>query len=218
MTDISDAVPRRVVAAPAAERLPPGQLVTRKWPVLHYSQVPVVDQDAWRFEVSGLVERPLSLRWQDLARFPRQETLCDIHCVTRWSRYDNLFAGIPVQAVLALARVRPEAKYVMVHAAPDYTTNLPLADLDRPENLLATHHSGEPLPPEHGGPIRLLVPHLYFWKSAKWVTGFELLEEDWPGFWEDNGYRMRGDPWAEERYGRPDHARMRRGAAIGYRS
>ena len=203
--------PTRVVAASRPDRLPPGQIVTRKWPVLHYSHVPVIDPAKWRFEVSGLVERPLTLRWADLERFPRQETVCDIHCVTRWSRYDNVFAGVPVQAILAEAGVRPEAKFVMVHAAPDYTTNLPLAELDRPENLLATHHSGEPLAAEHGGPIRLLVPHLYFWKSAKWVTGLELMEEDWPGFWEDNGYHMRGDPWEEERFGRPDHARMRRG-------
>ena len=118
---------------------------------------------------------------------------------------------MPVQAILAEAGVRPEAKFVTVHAAPDYTTNLPLAELDRPENLLATHHSGEPLAAEHGGPIRLLVPHLYFWKSAKWVTGLELMAEDWPGFWEDNGYHMRGDPWEEERFGRPDYTRMRRG-------
>ena len=203
--------PRRVIAPRNPERLPPGQIVTRKWPVLHYSHVPVLDPARWRFEVTGLVERPLTLRWEDLGRFPRQETVCDIHCVTRWSRYDNVFAGVPVQAILAEAGVRPEAKFVMVHAAPDYTTNLPLADLDRPENLLATHHGGEPLAAEHGGPIRLLVPHLYFWKSAKWVTGLELLEEDWPGFWEDNGYHMRGDPWAEERFGRPDYTRMRRG-------
>jgi DMSO/TMAO reductase YedYZ molybdopterin-dependent catalytic subunit len=203
--------PARVIAPTRPDRLPPGQVVTRKWPVLHYSHVPIIDPPKWRFEVSGLVDRPLTLRWEDLERFPRQETVCDIHCVTRWSRYDNVFAGVPVQAILAEAGVRPEAKFVMVHAAPDYTTNLPLADLDRRENLLATHHGGEPLAAEHGGPIRLLVPHLYFWKSAKWVTGLELMEEDWPGFWEDNGYHMRGDPWDEERFGRPDHARMRRG-------
>jgi len=206
----STAVPR-VVVPPRADRLPPGQIVTRKWPVLHYSHVPLIDPARWRFEVTGLVDRPLTLRWEDLDRFPRQETVCDIHCVTRWSRYDNVFTGVPVQAILAEAGVRPEAKFVMVHAEPDYTTNLPLADLDRPENLLATHHGGEPLAAEHGGPIRLLVPHLYFWKSAKWVTGLELLEEDWPGFWEDNGYHMRGDPWGEERFGRPDPVRMRRG-------
>ena len=114
-------------------------------------------------------------------------------------------------AVLERAGLKPEARHVLVHAEPDYTTNLPLADLDREANLLATHFSGEPLSPEHGGPVRVVVPHLYFWKSAKWVTGFEVLQEDWPGFWEENGYHMRGDPWAEQRFGRPDPARMRRG-------
>jgi DMSO/TMAO reductase YedYZ molybdopterin-dependent catalytic subunit len=210
MSEPAKPVPR-VVAAPPPERLPPGQIVTRKWPVLHYGHVPMIRPEAWRLEVTGLVEQPLSLGWDDLERFPRQETACDIHCVTRWSRYDNVFAGIPVRALLAAARPRAEAAFVLIHAAPDYTTNLPIADLDREANLLATHHNGEPLAAEHGGPIRLLVPHLYFWKSAKWVTGLEFLDEDWPGFWEQNGYHMRGDPWAEERFGRPDHARMRRG-------
>jgi DMSO/TMAO reductase YedYZ molybdopterin-dependent catalytic subunit len=192
-------------------RLPPGQVLTRKWPVLHYSHVPRIDTGTWRFAIGGLVERPLSLSWSELDRFPRREVLCDIHCVTSWSRFDNRFSGVPVSALLAEARPLPSACYVLVHAAPDYTTNLPLTDLDREENLLATHHSGEPLPAEHGGPVRLLVPHLYFWKSAKWVTGFELLAEDRAGFWEQNGYHMRGDPWREERYGGIEHARMRRG-------
>ena len=196
---------------PTRPRLPPGQIVTRKWPVLHYSPVPTVDLRAWRFEVTGLVERALSLTWDELQAMPRRETACDIHCVTRWSRYDNVFEGVPVQAILERAGVRPEAGYAMVHASQDYTTNLPLADRDRPANLRALRHNGELRPPEHGGPVRLLVPHLYFWKSAKWVTGFELLEEDSPGFWERNGYHMRGDPWQEERYGRPDPVRMRRG-------
>ena len=194
-----------------ARRLPPGQIVTRKWPVLHYGTVPSFDAATWRFRVSGLVERPGELTWSELQALPRQETLCDIHCVTRWSRYDNVFEGVPVRALFQRAGVRPEARYVLVHAEHGYTTNLPLEDLDRPENLLALSHNGEPLPPEHGGPVRLLVPHLYFWKSAKWVRGFELMEEDYPGFWEQNGYHMRGDPWREERYGRPDPARMRRG-------
>lgn len=193
------------------DRLPPGQIVTRKWPVLHYGTVPAVDLETWRFGVTGLVAQPLSLTWSELLAMPRRETVCDIHCVTRWSRFDNVFGGVPVQAVLERAGPSPDARYVLVHAEQDYTTNLPLADLDRPENLLALTHGGEPLPPEHGGPVRLLVPHLYFWKSAKWVTGFELIAEDEPGFWERNGYHMRADPWREERYGRPDPARMRRG-------
>jgi DMSO/TMAO reductase YedYZ molybdopterin-dependent catalytic subunit len=192
-------------------RLPPGQIITRKWPVLHFGTVPAVDLAAWRFEVYGAVEQPLSLSWAELQALPRQQTVCDIHCVTRWSRYDNAFEGVPVREILVRARPRPSAAFVLVHAENGFTTNLPLADLDRPANLLATTHDGEPLPSEHGGPVRLLVPHLYFWKSAKWVRGFELLEEDYPGFWEQNGYHMRGDPWAEERYGRPDPARMRRG-------
>ena len=192
-------------------RLPPGQVLTKKWPVLHYSHVPKVDLATWRFRIWGAVERPLELSWEEMISQPRADVLCDIHCVTTWSRFDNRFAGPAVSPLLALARPLASASHVMVHALPDYTTNLPLSDLDRPENLLATHHDGEPLNPEHGGPIRLLVPHLYFWKSAKWVTGFELLEEDWPGFWEENGYHMRGDPWAEERYSRPDPKRMRRG-------
>jgi len=192
-------------------RLPPGQILTRKWPVLHYSHVPTVDPATWRFRIWGAVEHPFEITWSDLGAFPRVDVRCDIHCVTRWSRFDNNFSGVPVRALLSRATPLASARHVLVHADPDYTTNLPLADLDRPENLLATHHDGEPLPPEHGGPIRLVVPHLYLWKSAKWVTGFELMEEDWPGFWEENGYHMRGDPWAEERYGRPDPARMRRG-------
>jgi DMSO/TMAO reductase YedYZ molybdopterin-dependent catalytic subunit len=194
-----------------ARRLPPGQIVTRKWPVLHYGTVPTFDAAAWRFRISGLVERPAELTWSELQALPRQETLCDIHCVTRWSRYDNVFEGVPVRTLLERAGVRPEARYALVHAEHGYTTNLPLEDLDRAENLLALSHNGEPLPAEHGGPVRLLVPHLYFWKSAKWVRGFELLADDYPGFWEQNGYHMRGDPWREERYGRPDPARMRRG-------
>jgi DMSO/TMAO reductase YedYZ molybdopterin-dependent catalytic subunit len=192
-------------------RLPPGQIVTRKWPVLHYGMVPPFDPAAWRFRITGAVARPVELAWAELLALPRSETLCDIHCVTRWSRYDNLFAGVPVRALLERAGVRPEARYALVHAEHGFTTNLPLDDLDRPENLLALSHDGEPLTPEHGGPVRLLVPHLYFWKSAKWVRGIELLEEDYPGFWEQNGYHMRGDPWHEERYGRPDPVRMRRG-------
>jgi DMSO/TMAO reductase YedYZ molybdopterin-dependent catalytic subunit len=209
-------MPDRVDARDSSlPRLPPGQIVTRKWPVLHYGTVPSVDLRTWRFEVRGAVERAFSLSWDELKALPMRETARDIHCVTRWTRYDNVFEGVPVELLLRRADVKPDAAFVLVHAAQDFTTNLPLEDLDRPANLLALRHNGEPLPPEHGGPVRLLVPHLYFWKSAKWVTGFELLEEDSPGFWERNGYHMRGDPWSEERYGRPDPVRMRRGPRAG---
>jgi DMSO/TMAO reductase YedYZ molybdopterin-dependent catalytic subunit len=182
-------------------RVPPGQSKTEKWPVLHYGDVPEVDLGTWTFEVSGLVDAPFSLSYEELKSLPVQDTVCDIHCVTRWSRLDNVFEGVPVQALLRRAKPRSDARFVLVHAEQGFTTNLPLSDLDRPENLLAWRHNGEDLTAEHGWPLRLVVPHLYFWKSAKWVRGLELLSEDMPGFWEQNGYHMRGDPWQQERYG-----------------
>jgi len=193
------------------ERLPPGQIITQKWPVLHYGTVPRVDTASWKFEVSGSVEHPFQMPWAELLELPRQKTLCDIHCVTRWSRYDNEFEGVPLKPLLERAGVKPETRYVLVHAEQGFTTNVPMEDFTRDANILALSFNGEPLTAEHGGPVRLLIPHLYFWKSAKWVTGFEFLDEDYPGFWEQNGYHMRGEPWAEERYGRPDYTRMRRG-------
>jgi DMSO/TMAO reductase YedYZ molybdopterin-dependent catalytic subunit len=202
---------RRDDRKPDAVRLPPGQILTRKWPVLHYGLVPRVDRSAWELRVSGAVEHPFTITWNELTALPRQETVCDIHCVTRWSRYDNVFEGISLAPILARAGLRPEVSHVLVHAENGFTTNLPLDDFARPANLLALKHNGEDLTAEHGGPARLVVPHLYFWKSAKWVRGFEFLLGDSPGFWEQNGYHMRGDPWAEERFGRPDPARMRRG-------
>jgi len=183
------------------DRLPPGQVVTTKWPVLHYGDVPRVATEGWTFTVSGAVDRPFTLSYDELLALPRTTVGCDIHCVTRWSRLDNTFEGVPVQLLLQRAGVRPDARYCLVLAEQGFTTNLPLSDLDRPDNLIALKHDGEWLTAEHGWPARLLVPHLYFWKSAKWVRGLELLEQDMPGFWEQNGYHMRGDPWNEERYG-----------------
>ena len=182
------------------DRLPPGQILTKKWPVLHYGLVPAVDTDAWTFEVSGLVDRPYSITWEELLTLPRTTVRCDIHCVTTWSRFDNSFEGVAVRLLLERAGVKPAARFCLVHAEQDFTTNLPLGDLDRPDNLIALKHDGDWLTPEHGGPARLLVPHLYFWKSAKWVRGFELLEQDIPGFWEQNGYHMYGDPFREQRF------------------
>jgi DMSO/TMAO reductase YedYZ molybdopterin-dependent catalytic subunit len=169
--------------------------------VLHYGDVPSVDTKRWTFEVSGGVERPYTLTYDELLALPRHTVRCDMHCVTRWSRLDNTFEGVAVQLLLERAGVRPEARYCLVLAEQNFTTNLPLSDLDRADNLIALKWGGEWLAPEHGWPARLLVPHLYLWKSAKWVRGFELLERDIPGFWEQNGYHMRGDPWQEERYG-----------------
>ena len=194
------------------ERLPPGQTETAKWPVLHYGNVPRVDVSRWSFRVYGEVERPYEISWEEFTALPRHDVLCDIHCVTHWSRYDNTFSGVPVPLLLERALVRPGATHALVHAEQDFTTNLPLEDLVRDANLIATHHGGAPLSAEHGGPARLVVPHLYFWKSAKWVRGIELMSGDFPGFWEQNGYHMRGDPWAEQRFGRPDPVRMRRGS------
>ncbi|MGH7537170.1 MAG: sulfite oxidase-like oxidoreductase [Gemmatimonadales bacterium] len=183
------------------DRLPPGQVLTTKWPVLHYGLVPNVDTRTWTFTVDGLVERPYVLTYEELLALPRKTVRCDIHCVTTWSRFDNAFEGVAVQLLLQRAGVSSEAKYCLVSAEQGFTTNLSLIDLDRPDNLIAVKHDGEWLTPEHGGPARVLVPHLYFWKSAKWVRGLTLLDEDVPGFWEQNGYHMRGDPWTEERYG-----------------
>ena len=181
-------------------RLPPGQSLTLKWPVLHYGSVPQFDPSSWNFRVSGLVQHPLSFTWEEFGRLPRSEHTSDFHCVTRWSRFDNHWTGVPMHEILARAKPLPDARYVLVHAEQGYTANIPLSDLDRDDELLATHHDGEPLTPEHGYPLRLIVPHLYGWKSVKWVRGLEFLAQDAAGFWERNGYHMRGDPFREQRF------------------
>jgi len=181
-------------------RIPPGQVLTQKWPVLHYGDVPKVDLATWDFQLVGLVENPLRLSWSDFKALPRTSVHCDIHCVTRWSRLDNTFEGVAFKELYDRVVPGPKAKFVMVHAERGFTTNIPLADLLEPNVILADTHDGKPLPNEHGGPLRLVVPHLYFWKSAKWARGLEFLSADQPGFWEQYGYHMRGDPWAEERY------------------
>jgi DMSO/TMAO reductase YedYZ molybdopterin-dependent catalytic subunit len=183
-----------------ARRTPPGQVLTTKWPVLTYGRTPRFDPRKWSFRAFGLVEEETSFSWEELQALPRVEVACDIHCVTRWSRLDNRFEGVSVREIVRRVRPKPEAKYVMVHADPDYTTNLVLADLVDDDVVLALRHDGQDLTPDHGGPLRLVVPKLYFWKSAKWVRGFEFLDVNPPGFWEVNGYHMHADPWAEERY------------------
>jgi DMSO/TMAO reductase YedYZ molybdopterin-dependent catalytic subunit len=181
-------------------RLPPGQSATLKWPVLHYGSIQRFDPRTWDFRVNGLVERPVKLGWDEFSRLPMKEVVADMHCVTRWSRFDVRWEGVPFTEVAALVTLKPEAKFVMVHAEEDFTANVPLDDLLRPTTLFALRHNGEPLPPEHGYPVRLVVPHLYAWKSVKWVRGIEFLAEDAPGFWEQNGYSMYGDPFREQRY------------------
>ena len=187
----------------AGSRLPPGQYETPKWPVLYYGGIPRIDLATWEFSVAGEVEAPRRWTWAEFTSLPRTVVRCDIHCVTAWSRFDNTFEGIAAAEVLRQARVRPEAGFVMVESFGGYTTNLPLAALLDDDVVLAFTHDGQPLTPEHGGPCRLVVPKLYFWKSAKWVRGFTLMREDRPGFWEQNGYHMHGDPWKEERYSDP---------------
>ena len=181
-------------------RLPPGQSLTLKWPVLQYGGVPRFDPATWDFRITGLVEKPLRLSWEEFRRLPQTEVVADMHCVTRWSRFDHRWKGVLFTEAMKRVEARPEARFALLHDEQNYTTNVPLADLSRPNVLFALEHDGEPLAAEHGGPVRLVVPHLYAWKSIKWVRGFELLAEDQPGFWEQNGYHIYGDPWKEQRY------------------
>jgi len=183
-----------------AGRLPPGQSATLKWPVLHVGSVPRFDPSTWDFRVSGLVNKPLRLSWDEFMHLPMKEVTADMHCVTKWSRFDVRWEGVPFSEIVKLVEPKPEAKYVMVLAEQGFTSNVPLADLLAPAVLFALKHNGEPLPGDHGYPVRLVVPQLYAWKSVKWVRGLEFLAEDSPGFWEENGYNMRGDPFKEERF------------------
>lgn len=182
-------------------RLPPGQYQTKKWPVLHYGSVPKIDLAQWRFAVTGLVREPRTLSFDDLISLPQSKLIRDVHCVTRWSLFDSEWEGVALTEIASLVDILPGARFAVIHAEQGYTTNLPLEDLIREDVLLAHRWNGEALSPDHGWPLRLLAPHLYFWKSAKWVRGIELTADDRPGFWEGYGYHMRGDPWAEERYG-----------------
>ena len=181
-------------------RLPPGQSLTLKWPVLHYGSVPRFDPERWDFRVYGAVDAPVRWTWSEFNALPKVKRHSDFHCVTRWSRFGNDWEGVAFREVLERVKLKPGARYVLVHAEQGFTANVPLADLDREEVLLATHHDGQPLSPEHGYPLRLIVPHLYAWKSVKWVRGIEFLDQDAPGFWEQNGYHMYGDPWREQRF------------------
>jgi DMSO/TMAO reductase YedYZ molybdopterin-dependent catalytic subunit len=181
-------------------RVPPGQRLTEKWPVLHYGFVPDIDLAQWTFTISGLVKERRVLTYEEFASLPRVKVLSDIHCVTGWSRLNNLWGGVSTGVIKSLTTILPEAKFVIVHAAGNFTTNLTLSDFFATDVLFAMEHDGQPLTPEHGYPVRLVVPRLYFWKSAKWVTGIEFRAKDMPGFWESRGYHNHGDPWKEERY------------------
>ena len=188
------------VADPAT-RLPPGQREVKNWPVLDLGVQPNVPVKTWRLDVDGLVANPISWSWAEFAGRATAQTTSDIHCVTAWSRFDNHWTGLPTRALLDIVQPKPEARFVIEYSADGYTTNVPLADFAGEDVLLAHSWEGKPITREHGGPVRLVLPKLYFWKSAKWLTRLEFVAEDRACFWEQRGYHMRGDPWAEERYG-----------------
>jgi DMSO/TMAO reductase YedYZ molybdopterin-dependent catalytic subunit len=183
-----------------SDRIPPGQQVTDDWPVLHYGSIPRVDVSNWSFTISGLVESEQKLTFEQFTSLPQEKVFSDIHCVTGWSKLNNYWEGVSAQVVKDLSTVLPEAKFVLIHAEKGFTTNLSLNDFLQPDVLFALKHNGETLTAGHGYPVRLVIPRLYFWKSAKWVTGVEFMAKDRRGFWESHGYHNRGDPWLEERY------------------
>lgn len=197
--------PRRAQRSPAPgadERVPPGQFVTDKLPVLHYGSVPRYRSLAdWDFRVFGLVEAERRFTWQQLMELPARTQSVDVHCVTRWSKLDTVWRGIPWRELMRVIVVKPEVTHVMAHCEHGFTANIALDVLDDDDTMLAFEFDGRPLAPEHGYPLRLLVPKKYFWKSAKWLRGVEFMSGDRPGFWERNGYHMEGDPWREERFG-----------------
>ncbi|HHY57994.1 MAG TPA: sulfite oxidase-like oxidoreductase [Chloroflexi bacterium] len=183
-------------------RVPPGQFLTDRFPVLHYGATPhYANLNNWTLRVFGLVETERTFTWDELMQMPRNTETVDIHCVTRWSKLDTTWTGVPWRQFITYFRIKPEATHVMVHCEQGFTTNVALDVLDDDDTLLAFEYEGRPLEPDHGYPLRLLVPKKYFWKSAKWVRGFEFMAGDRPGFWERAGYHMEGDPWREERFG-----------------
>lgn len=188
-------------STPERDRLPPGQRLVTDFPVLDLGVQPEVKPERWRLRVEGLVANRLALDWAAFDALPRRAWVNDIHCVTAWSRYDNRWEGVAAQELLRMAVPLPEARHAVFHAYDGYTTNVPLALLDHPDAIVATRWNGAPLERIHGGPARIVIPSLYFWKSAKWVTRIELVAEDRPGFWEVRGYHNNADPWLEERYG-----------------
>lgn len=182
-------------------RLPPGQYdAGTDWPVLTAEATPKLPTDDWTFSVGGLVDQPMTWTWDEMQALPDSTYAGDIHCVTTWSKLGVTFRGVSVDTLLAAARPLPSASHVLATSHTGYTTNLPIGDVTGGQAWVVWEYEGEPLPREHGGPARLLVPHLYFWKSAKWVSGLQVLDHDEPGFWERNGYHDRGDPWKEQRY------------------
>jgi DMSO/TMAO reductase YedYZ molybdopterin-dependent catalytic subunit len=187
--------------AQVRNRVPPGQRLASRFPVLHYGAVPRVDLERWDLRLFGLVEEEVRFTYQEIRALPRRSLTCDIHCVTGWSLLDTRWEGVSTGEVVSRAQLASDARYVLVHAEGGFTANLPLELFLGEDNLFAWGYDGKELSPEHGWPLRLVVPSRYFWKSAKWVRGIEFLDRDLPGFWERAGYHNEGDPWKEERYG-----------------
>jgi len=183
-----------------ADRVPPGQYITPDFPVLSAGPTPRISLDEWSFLVEGLVSEPVTWSWKDFLDLPSETFTVDIHCVTKWSKLDTQWKGVSIDTLLEQVNLDPRAMYTTAFSYGGYTTNVPLADLVNRQAFVGYEYAGKPLVPEHGGPARLVVPHLYFWKSAKWVHGLRLIETDQPGFWETLGYHDRGDPWKEQRY------------------
>ncbi|BAL78306.1 sulfite oxidase-like oxidoreductase [Bradyrhizobium cosmicum] len=188
------------ITRPEDQRLPPGQHLTKDWPVLDLGVMPPVSRERWRLDVYGAIENPVFWTFAEFTAQKQEQFVSDIHCVTTWSRYDNLWEGLATRELLAACQPREDARFVVLHSSDGYTTNLALEDFAAEDALLAHSWSGQPLTDEHGGPVRLVVPHLYFWKSAKWLQAIEFVTKDAPGFWEVRGYHNHGDPWAEQRY------------------
>jgi DMSO/TMAO reductase YedYZ molybdopterin-dependent catalytic subunit len=186
--------------ADVAKRLPPGQYLVNDFPVLSAGPTPHTPLDRWTFSMEGLVKAPVSWSWDDFLKLPSQEYTVDISCVTKWTKLDTKWRGVSVDTLLQNAQIDAGAAYVMAFSDGEYTTNVPLAEMINGQAFVAYEFDGKPLEAEHGGPARLVVPHLYFWKSAKWVRGLRFMDHDQPGFWEALGYNMHGDPWKEERY------------------
>ncbi|MDO7906795.1 sulfite oxidase-like oxidoreductase [Paenibacillus sp. JX-17] len=187
------------------DRLPPGQSLTDRFPILHIGEVPRYELDTWTLRVFGEVEEEQTFTYADLLQLPRVQSVSDIHCVTRWSKFDTVWEGVRFRDLLAAVSPKKDAGYVMIHADPDYETNLPLTELMGDDVLLAYHYDGKPLTPKHGWPIRLVVPQLYFWKSAKWIRGIEFMKEDRQGFWENHGFHNEADPFKEERFSEEEY-------------
>lgn len=186
---------------PETDRLPPGQRLVTNWPVLDLGIQPDVARSAWKLRVEGLVAVPIDWNWDDFAAQPLFEDVSDVHCVTQWSRYDNRWSGVSVAHLLSVVQPLPAASHVILHGYDGYTTNVRLDHFSEDDCLLAHSHDGAPLSREHGGPVRLIIPRYYLWKSAKWLKRIEFVAADKPGFWEVRGYHNQGDPWAEQRYG-----------------